>query len=238
MIRKKQHCAVIVAAGGRGERLGLGEPKALVPIGGRPLIQYCLEVFQASALVDQIIVAAHPAVRERVAVLGRETGMTKMAVVSGGGTRRESVARGLQAVASGIDYVAVHDAARPVVEEDLLVRLLEACRGGAAGAIAAARVIPTIKRVDPEGRIEATLDRDRLREAQTPQVFRRAALERAHKAPAGVPATDDAFLVERLGLEVRVVEAGGGNVKVTTREDLEIAEALLRIRGRLAEGGG
>jgi 2-C-methyl-D-erythritol 4-phosphate cytidylyltransferase len=218
--------ALIVAAG-RGERLGSGRPKALVPLCGRPMLEWSVVSLRAVSAVTQIVVAL-PADQLDAAPEGT------IAVV-GGAQRSHSVRAALAACAEG-DPVIVHDAARPLATPQLFEQaLLELARHEDADAvIAATPVIDTIKEVADDGRTVArTLERSRLWAVQTPQVFRRAALERAL---AGVPddvlalATDDAWLVERTGGVVRIVGADPGNLKVTTPEDLRIAELRLSER--------
>lgn len=147
--------------------------------------------------------------------------------VRGGATRSESVRNGL-AAAGEAERVVVHDAARPLVEPALFARCLEALEHADA-AIAAARITDTVKEAGPDGVVAATLDRSRLWAVQTPQAFRREALERALGEPEEVlrTATDEAMLVERQGGTVRLVESGAENLKVTTPHDLEVAELLL-----------
>jgi 2-C-methyl-D-erythritol 4-phosphate cytidylyltransferase len=219
--------ALIVAAG-RGERLGSGRPKALVPLCGRPMLDWSVAALRAVSAVTQIVIAL-PADRLDAAPPGT-------IAVAGGAQRSQSVAAALAACAEG-DPVIVHDAARPLATPQLFEQaLLELERHeGADAVIAATPVIDTIKEVGDDGRTVArTLQRSRLWAVQTPQVFRRAALERAL---TGVPddvlalATDDAWLVERTGGVVRIVGADPGNLKVTTREDLRVAELLLTERG-------
>jgi 2-C-methyl-D-erythritol 4-phosphate cytidylyltransferase len=214
--------ALIVAAG-RGERLGSGRPKALVTVAGKPLLEWSVVALRSVRSVGEIVVAL-----PRGHVDAAPPGTVG---VAGGTARSESVREALRAVGEG-DPVIVHDAARPLASPALFehaLRELEA--SGADAVIAAARVPDTIKQVGPEGRdVASTLDRARLWAAQTPQVFRRAALEDAlfaadHEALAA--ATDDAWLIERAGGVVRVIEAGEHNIKVTTETDLRIAEMLL-----------
>jgi 2-C-methyl-D-erythritol 4-phosphate cytidylyltransferase len=218
--------ALIVAAG-RGERLGSGRPKALVPLCGRPMLEWSVVSLRAVSAVTQIVVAL-PADQLDAAPEGT-------IAVAGGAQRSHSVRAALAACAEG-DPVIVHDAARPLATPQLFEQaLLELARHEDADAvIAATPVIDTIKEVADDGRTVArTLERSRLWAVQTPQVFRRAALERAL---AGVPddvlalATDDAWLVERTGGVVRIVGADPGNLKVTTPEDLRIAELRLSER--------
>lgn len=211
----------IIPAAGRGERLGADRPKAFVACAGRPLINWSLDVLRAAC--DRVVVATPP---DTDVPLDRSVER-----VSGGAARSQSV-RAALAAAPEASIAVVHDAARPLVTVDLVERCLAALAGGFDAAIAAARMTDTIKRAAPDGRVEETLDRTRLWSAQTPQVFRAVALRDALAVdPATLArATDDAWLVERAGGRVRVVEAPADNLKVTTRADLEVAAALLRAR--------
>jgi 2-C-methyl-D-erythritol 4-phosphate cytidylyltransferase len=215
--------ALIVAAG-RGERLGSGRPKALVPLCGKPMLEWSVTALQAVPAVTQVIVAL-PADELDAAPAGT-------LAVPGGLQRSHSVRNALAACADH-DVVIVHDAARPLATPQLFEQaLLELDRhADAAAVIAAAPVADTIKEVAGDGATVArTLDRSRLWAVQTPQVFRRAALERALADASDdelARATDDAWLVERAGGIVRILGADPGNMKITTREDLRVAELLL-----------
>ncbi len=218
--------ALIVAAG-RGERLGSGRPKALVPLAGRPMLEWSVEALRAVPDVEQIVVALPPETRYGVAPDG-------LVAVTGGETRSHSVREALRAAAPG-DPVIVHDAARPLAPPELFARVLvELSQTGADAVIAAAPVCDTIKEVGADGRtVTATLDRERLWAVQTPQVFRRAALEDAlFNASDEVlaSATDDAWLIEIAGGRVRVARAEPQNIKVTSLTDLRLAEMLLSER--------
>jgi 2-C-methyl-D-erythritol 4-phosphate cytidylyltransferase len=214
--------ALIVAAG-RGERLGIGNPptpKALVHVGGRPLVEWSIEVL--SQVCDQVVVALPPGVQAPAGTLG----------VIGGAERSLSVRAAL--AASLGDPVLVHDAARPLVTVELAQACLDALDArDLDAAIAAAPVTDTIKETGPDQVVERTLERSRLWAIQTPQAFRREALERALAQPDDVvaAATDDAALVEALGGRVGIVEAPRENVKVTTPLDLRLVELLLASRG-------
>jgi 2-C-methyl-D-erythritol 4-phosphate cytidylyltransferase len=212
--------ALIVAAGS-GERLGAGRPKAFVELAGRPMLAWSLDAVRAAGITD-VVVAAPPG-ETLVDLAGGEDALRDAAVVRGGVTRSESVRASLAAAPPG-DEVVVHDAARPLVEPELFAATLAAL-AGADCAIAAAPVPDTIKEAGDDRLVTATLDRSRLWAIQTPQAFRRAALERAL-----AQATDDAWLVERTGGTVRVVESTPANFKVTTPHDLRIAELLLADR--------
>ncbi len=217
--------ALIVAAG-RGERLGSGRPKALVTLAGRPMLAWSIAALRKVAAVSEIVIAL-PAGELGAAPAGT-------VAVEGGITRSESVRAALHASTGG-DPVIVHDAARPLAQPALFERALAHLEQYACdAAIAAAPVSDTIKQVADDGRtVQSTLDRARLWAVQTPQVFRRSALERALAAPPELlaVATDDAWLIERAGGVVRVVQSDPGNLKVTTLTDLHVAELLLRERG-------
>jgi 2-C-methyl-D-erythritol 4-phosphate cytidylyltransferase len=211
--------ALLVAAG-RGERLGSDGPKAFVVVGGRPLLEWSLEALRAVPAIERIVVALPDGVQAPPGVAG----------VQGGRERSHSVRNAL-AAAGGGDPVLVQDAARPLLTAELAERCLAAVDGVDA-AVAAARVTDTTKQAGPDGIVTRTLDRSRLWAVQTPQVFRRAALEAALAQPEDVlaRATDDASLVEAAGGRVRVVEAPRENIKVTTPVDLRVAELLLDRR--------
>jgi 2-C-methyl-D-erythritol 4-phosphate cytidylyltransferase len=216
----------LVVAAGRGERLGSGGPKALVPLAGRPMLDWSIEALRAVTAVTQIVVALPPG------ELGAAPEGT--IAVAGGEVRSQSVREALRACPEG-DPVIVHDAARPLAEPELFERALaELERSGADVVIAARPVTDTIKEVGGDGRTVArTLERARLWGVQTPQVFRRAALERALLDASDellASASDDAWLVERAGGTVRVLDAAGENIKITTPTDLRLAELLVTRR--------
>jgi 2-C-methyl-D-erythritol 4-phosphate cytidylyltransferase len=214
--------ALIVAAG-RGERLGMDRAKALVTLAGKPMLVWSVQALSSIAAVTEIVVALPPA-ELNAAPAGTHA-------VAGGAVRSESVRAALRACGEG-DPVIVHDAARPLASAELFERALsELDRSGADAVVAAAPVADTIKEVGDDGRtVTRTLDRSRLWAIQTPQVFRRAALRDALAEASDellAAATDDAWLIERAGGAVRVVESSRANLKVTTETDLRIAEMLL-----------
>lgn len=239
--------ALIVAAG-RGERLERahpGRPKALVELAGRPLLQWSVDALQAIPAIERIVVALPPDVDAPVGTIG----------VPGGAVRSESVRLALAAAGDGpgADLVLVHDAARPLLTAELAERVLAAAAEpgdrAAAGrdaardrdsprdtrvdaAIAATPVTDTVKRAGSDGLVRETLERSQLWAVQTPQVFRRAALERALEVSDDVlaQATDDAWLIERAGGSVVVVQSPRENLKITTALDLALAELLLARR--------
>ena len=209
----------LVVAAGRGERLGKPVPKAFANLAGRPMVEWSVATLQRVAAVTEIVVALPPGVAAPHGTIG----------VPGGSERSHSVRAALAAATDG-DVVVVHDAARPLVTPELVSACLEAL-GDADAAIAATPVTDTIKEC-ADGRVVRTLDRSRLWAVQTPQVFRRAALQRAldQGDDAIGAATDDASLVEAMGGTVRVVPAPRDNLKVTTELDLRVAELLLGER--------
>jgi 2-C-methyl-D-erythritol 4-phosphate cytidylyltransferase len=221
--------AAIVVAAGSGERLGADRPKAFVALAGRPMVAWSLDAI-AAAGVPRAVVAVppgHAAAAEEALAGAAGDFPLGFALVEGGATRSESVRNAL-AAAGDVDAVAVHDAARPMASPDLFTATLAAL-ADADAAIAAARVTDTIKEAGPDGVVVRTHDRARLWAIQTPQAFRADVLRRALDVSADVlaSATDDAWLVERAGGSVRVVESPPANFKVTTPHDLAIAESLL-----------
>lgn len=186
------------------------------------MLEWSLEALRAVPAIERIVVALPPGHEAPAGVVG----------VEGGAERSHSVRNALAAAGDG-DPVLVHDAARPLLTAELAERCLAAL-AGADAAIAAAPVVDTTKEAGPDGIVTRTHDRSRLWSVQTPQVFRRAALEAALAQPEDVlaRATDDASLVEAAGGRVRVVEAPRENLKVTTPVDLRVAELLLRERRR------
>jgi 2-C-methyl-D-erythritol 4-phosphate cytidylyltransferase len=213
--------ALIVAAGS-GERLGAGRPKALIELAGRPLVQWSIDALGAVAAIERIVVAMP-------AGAAAPPGVT---AVTGGAVRSDSVRRAL-AAAGAPEMVLVHDAARPLLSAGLAGAVIAALErsADAAGAIAAVPVTDTIKLIEGDT-VSETLDRSRLWAVQTPQVFRRAALERALDVPPAelALASDDAWLIERSGGRVIVVAGEPENLKVTTPLDLRLAELLLAER--------
>ena len=222
----RQSVAIVVAAGS-GERLGAGRPKAFVPVGGRPMAAWSLDAIAAAGIPRAVVAVppGHGAAAEEALYRDLPLGLV---FVEGGATRSESVRNALAAAGPDAEAVLVHDAARPMVTPDLFTRTLAAL-ADADAAIAAARVTDTIKEAGADGIVIRTHDRSRLWAIQTPQAFRAAVLHKALAAGEDVlaQATDDAWLVERAGGTVRVVESPAANFKVTTPHDLALADSLL-----------
>ncbi len=226
-------CGVIVAAG-KGVRFG--RPKQLVEVAGRPLVAWSIAAFGSMREIDDLVIATeseHIETLQRVAATWAARLETR--VVEGGETRQESVRRALAAVPAQCDGVFVHDGARALVQVDDVRAGMALVRPGTA-ALLAAPVVDTIK-VVPDGSraVLRTLERSELWAAQTPQFATLADLRRAHESAQweSVQATDDAALLERIGVEVLVVPASGENFKVTVRADRDLAEAILRERSSL-----
>ena len=206
-----------------------GGDKLLLSVAGRPLIAHSLAQFDGHERIDALVVVASAANIEAISAIA--SGFAKAKVVPGGKRRRDSVLRGLEALA-GCDIVVVHDGARPLVTR----ALIDAALDGAAevgAALCAVPVTDTVKRGDGSGLVRSTVSRADLWLAQTPQAFRAGVLRRAHAAH-DIDATDDAALVELIEEPVRLVMGSRENVKVTTPEDLALVEALLAARGYTA----
>jgi 2-C-methyl-D-erythritol 4-phosphate cytidylyltransferase len=217
--------ALLVAAGA-GERLGIDRPKAFASLGGRPLLAESLDRLDRCPWVDAIVVAAPPGWEEPVILLTEELAATKVvSCVTGGATRAESVRAALADVPEDALVVLVHDAARPLLEDAVVERLLGPLAEGYDGVVPAVPIPDTVKRVDGNVVVE-TLDRSGLVGAQTPQAFLATALRHALGGDLS-GATDCASLVERAGGRVAVVAGDSRLFKVTTARDLELAESLL-----------
>ncbi len=224
--------AAVVPAAGRGDRLGLGAPKALHLLGGEPMLVHSVRTL-AAGRVDLVVVAGPAGCGDEVRRLltGAHHG-ADLAVVDGGDTRSDSVRNALAALPSSVQVVLVHDAARPLVPAALVEDLVRAVESGADAVVPGLPVTDTVKQVDAGGTVVATVERSALRAVQTPQAFRRDVLEAAYAAPDGGDATDDAGHVERAGGLVVVVRGAEEAFKVTRPLDLMLAEAVLAQRRR------
>jgi 2-C-methyl-D-erythritol 4-phosphate cytidylyltransferase len=207
--------AAILVAGGSGSRLGSDVPKAFVKVGGRTLIDHARHRFTRHVAHTVLVVPA-----------GWESEVEASVVVAGGATRQESVMAGLRAVPQHVEYVLVHDVARPFVPDDMILRVIAALQAGADAVIPGLPVTDTIKRVDGSGAVTATVDRAELVAVQTPQGFRRDVLIAAHETGHDA-VTDDAALVELAGGRVVVVAGSEHAFKITTAWDLAVAEGVV-----------
>lgn len=236
--RTTARTAAVIPAAGRGVRLGPGAPKALRALGGTPMLIHAIRAMAASRSVSLVVVVAPPDGTAEVTSLLDAHALperTDVLVVPGGESRQESVKLGLDALPPGHDIVLVHDAARPLVPVDVVDTVIETVRAGAPAVVPALPLADTVKQVEPAGRpgepenVVATPDRARLRAVQTPQGFGRAALVRAHETVKD-NVTDDASMVEQLGLPVVTVPGHEEAFKVTRPLDLVLAEAVLARR--------
>jgi 2-C-methyl-D-erythritol 4-phosphate cytidylyltransferase len=215
----------ILAAAGRGDRLGLDRPKAFAKLNERALIEEVLERLDGSDWIEGIVIAAPPEWEEPCILAAEEVAATKVAgTVTGGETRTESVRRALAEVPEEAAVVLVHDAARPLVTDDVIERVITGLEDGWDAAVPVLPIADTIKRVEGEAVVE-TVDRDALRVAQTPQAFSADALRRALASDAS--ASDCAALVEAGGGRVRGVDGDPRLIKITDSSDLALVESWL-----------
>ncbi|MCU0589986.1 MAG: 2-C-methyl-D-erythritol 4-phosphate cytidylyltransferase [Desulfobacterales bacterium] len=220
----------LIVAGGKGARFSRGLPKQYVALAGVPILIRTLRAFDECDVIDRLIVAVPPEdiAFVRDTIIGPAGLCKSVSVIAGGPRRQDSVFNGLATIPLEASLVVIHDAVRPLVTGEVITACVDAARRYGA-CIAALPVWDTLKRISDSGCIEATLPRERVWMAQTPQVFRldliRAAHERAHREE--VPVTDDASMVERMGAAVHVVPGSQRNIKITTLEDLDLAAALL-----------
>lgn len=225
----------IVAAGGKGERMGISSGKQLHSIGGKPMLLHSLEVFEKLEYIDGTIIAADGSLMMDLEAIVKDEGLVKVeAVVKGGRERIDSVANALKAVPTGARFIAVHDGARPMIDADLVDRLYEfIIKGDFDGVIPAVPLKDTVKRVNDDEVVE-TLLRPELVSVQTPQFFVAERLRGAYRRLSASQKelsnlTDDASIVERAGGKVGVVDGDEMNIKVTTPFDLRVAEMILGV---------
>lgn len=228
------HVTAVIPAAGMGVRMGGAIPKPFLPLGGIPLLARTLLRLARSQVIDAYVLVVPPGTEETCArtVVEAHRIPAVARIVAGGDVRQTSVWAGLQALPGGTEIVLVHDAARPCVPVAVVrAAVATAARDGAA--VAAVPATETVKEATPDGRVLRTLPRERLWIAQTPQAFARTLLLEAHAAAAaaGIVATDDAALVERLGQPVTLVRGSAENIKVTHPADLEVAARLLAAQG-------
>jgi len=225
--------AAIVPAAGKGRRIKSKIDKPYIGLCGKPILAHTLLKLSGNRHIAEIIVAAD---KKRISALRhiiRRFRIKKVKVVAGGKERKTSVFNALKNVSSKIDYVLIHDGIRPFISNRLIDASLKAARRFGS-CIVAVPVKPTLKYLGRTGRVQHTPDRRALWEAQTPQVFRRALIEKAYKKAGRkkINITDDSMLVERLGVKPRVILGSYNNIKITTPEDLELARILCRGRNR------
>ena len=222
---------VVIVAGGAGTRIGGDELKQFRWIAGKPMLLHSVQTFMARPDVGMVVCVLPQRYAGDPPPWLFQCDVDRLLVSIGGRTRSESVANGLDDLPDEAQIVLVHDAARPLVDEATIDRVVESVRGGTC-AIAAVPVVDTLKKVDADGMIVKTVDREALWRAQTPQGFPRQVIVDAHRRAARehIAATDDAALCERLGIPVRVVRGSERALKVTESGDFARAEALFGMR--------
>ena len=232
------NAAVIVAAG-RGSRMGLDRNKVLYPLCGEPIVVRTARAFEESGLFDGgIVVVTGEGDMDEMRAMLEKAGVSVRTVVRGGADRQESVRCGVLACDKNADVIAIHDGARPLVTREVIARTIESAKAFGSG-VAAVMLKDTIKRVDEGGCVIDTPLRDTLRAVQTPQTFDAALIREAHErfkdGREGVRATDDAMLAEWMGHTVRLTEGDVENIKLTTPEDMLLAQQVLYRRGQAKE---
>jgi len=222
-------CSAVLLAAGASRRLGFD--KILSPLAGRPVLLYALEALDRSAGITDIVLVSREDTADMISKLAAGADLRKpWKVVAGGKERQDSVWNGIRASAPA-DFVLIHDAARPLLSVSMVETLLASARE--CGAVICGRpATDTLKVADAEGRIESTVDRTKFWQVETPQVFRRDWIERAYREvqEQGIPVTDDASAVERLGLPVKIVTAGAFNLKITRPADWQLLELWLTFQ--------
>jgi 2-C-methyl-D-erythritol 4-phosphate cytidylyltransferase len=228
--------SVVLPAAGQGTRMNCDKNKQFLTLNDRPLLAHTINAFQENTRVNEIIIVARTGEIDfcRRKIVDKYKFDKVKKIIEGGSTRQQSVNNGLQAVAEGSEFVLVHDGARPLVEEDLIEKVIDSVKQTKA-VITAVPVKDTIKLVTKEDQVVETLDRSRLRAVQTPQAFATGLLSRAYRQALeqGITGTDSSSLVEKLtDKQVAVVEGSYENLKVTTPDDLKIAENIIMRRNQ------
>ncbi|VAW11737.1 2-C-methyl-D-erythritol 4-phosphate cytidylyltransferase [hydrothermal vent metagenome] len=217
----------IVPTAGQGKRFQSTLPKSLIELSGQPIFQRSLNLLQKSSLIEKIILVVPKEHKQTFENIVRTLPFCKdIVIVEGGETRSISVNNGIKALDQDTDIVLIHDGVRPLVNLKLVDEAIKLSFEHPA-VVLGVRVKPTIKKVDKQGFVKETLDRSELWEIQTPQIFQKNILQEAYKKLGTETFTDEAALVEQIGVKVRVLEGDYQNLKITTKEDLFMAEALL-----------
>jgi 2-C-methyl-D-erythritol 4-phosphate cytidylyltransferase len=235
-LKGEEKVVAIITAAGAGLRMGGRKAKQFLEIKGKPILALTLEKFQACPAIHAIIVVVP---RKLVDFSRREIvekyGFTKVArVVPGGRRRQDSVRLGIEASGGVYDIVLIHDGVRPFIEPSFISKAVSAA-GRHRVVIAAMPARETVKEVDESGLVVRTYDRRRVWMVQTPQIFRYRDIHKAHQRAVEEgweEVTDDALLIEKMGIAVKVIEGSEQNIKITTPKDLKLAEHILRMRGK------
>lgn len=227
------YITAIIPAAGQGTRMKAGVNKQFLELFGKPVLVHTLEIFEKCDLINDVILVASSGEEDYCHHLLQEYGLSKITrIITGGRERQHSVARGLDLVSDKCDIVAVHDGARPLLLLSHLRKVLEAVSVN-DGVILAVPVKDTIKEIMSDQIVRSTMDRTKLWMVQTPQVFRKDVLMYAYQKAReeGFAGTDDASLAEHYGFRIKVVEGSYENIKITTPEDLDLAELIIKRRG-------
>jgi 2-C-methyl-D-erythritol 4-phosphate cytidylyltransferase len=232
--RMSEKAVAVIPAGGSGKRMGGDLSKQYLLLAGKPILAHTLERFQESGVVSAVVlvVPAEDVASVRQAIVERYRLTKVKAIVPGGTERQDSVRNGLDAAGEGYGITLIHDGVRPFITDDLIncaVRDAEVFGAVTIGCPAK----DTMKNVSAEGFVQSTLPRDSIWTIQTPQAFRTGIIVKAHKQAVADAyyGTDDASLVERIGLPVKVLAGSYDNIKITTKEDLALAERIMTREG-------
>lgn len=219
--------SVIIAAGGKGTRMGADINKVYLKLSGKEILVHTIEAFQQNKNVDEVIVVTGECDIEKCKTLAQKHNLTKVsAIVCGGDTRQKSVYNGI--IASKGDIVAIHDGARALISQEEINAVIADCKKYGAAALGV-KVKDTLKASD-DGFISKTVDRSNMYAIHTPQVFAREDIIKAHQAAQNPDATDDCGLIENIGIRIKITEGSYNNIKITTPEDIIMAEAILKGR--------
>lgn len=229
----------IVVAAGKGKRMGHHIPKHLLPLEGRPILAHTLEAFEKCEDINHVLLVVRPEEEEYCLneIVDKYNFKKVLKVVPGGERRQDSVYHGIKELDMDTDIVVVHDGVRPLVSPSLISDVVKMAMY-VDGVIPVLAIKDTVKEITKDGFVKATPDRESLRLAQTPQAFKRRVLEEAFVQAYNdeVFVTDDASLVERIGGRIKVIDGSPENIKITTKEDLLLAEFILRVRNKKKEG--
>ena len=225
--------SVIIAAAGKGKRMGKGYNKQYIPLGDKPIVAHTIEVFENMGLIDEIILVVgegETALAEKD-IIYKYNFKKVVKIVEGGAEREDSVYNGLKAVNINCDIVLIHDGIRPFITDSIIEKSIETAKDLGA-CVVAVRVKDTIKVVNKDMEVDYTPDRDALWAVQTPQTFRYELLLEAYEKLriSDMKVTDDAMLIERSGHTVKIIEGSYENIKITTPEDLILGEGILKKR--------
>jgi 2-C-methyl-D-erythritol 4-phosphate cytidylyltransferase len=229
VVKRLSLTAIIVAA---GHSTRAGFDKLLAPMAGRPVVQYSIEAFQQTPCVDEIVLVCRDAIKDRILELIAPATIKKVsAIVRGGERRQDSVAAGLAAISPATEFVAVHDAARPLITPEEIERVFHAAQKHGAAALAVSAT-DTLKLADANQFVCGSIERENVFAMQTPQIFARDVLIRAYQRVEreGTRITDEVSAVQNTGAKVAIVSAKGDNMKITFASDLSKAELILQQR--------